>query len=361
MMDQINCEHKWDHKKGDSNINCVFCIYYQDPAKRATCRLCLRQACMSCLKQKSDMKRNSEAKIIYEENKVQSEKEVILEEKRNKYLNNISQEFLIPRLSFKTKQTLSYFTRDVKDIIWKKYAERHYKTFHDIQKYFMKLYQGKERHLGIIVNANTFPLLHLDDKLIVKPHQRFLILKADINLKYFRSIQRNIGDDISLQTIIDHGLVHDIYGTLEEILQSDLGIAIKEACKKLACIQGRYKIKFCSNPPKFTQPIRPACHDIYITKGSYKFPTIWNSDSWQNYEELFVKDTNHDNWRIFSEAKELEGNTKFASEYYMMYQNKIIKVFLREYYGRYSIIQREVGRLIKPSYGKECQLRKEYH
>ena len=45
----------------------------------------------------------------------------------------------------------------------------------------------------------------------------------------------------------------------------------------------------------------------------------------------------------------------------MMYQNKIIKVFLREYYGRYSIIQREVGKLIKPSYGKECQLRKEYH
>ena len=224
----------------------------------------------------------------------------------------------------------------------------------------MKLYQGKERHLGIIVNANIFPSLHLDDKLIIKPHKKFLILRADINLKYFRSIQRNTGDDISLQTIIDHGLVHDIYGTLEEILQSDLRIAIKEACKKLACIQGKYKIKFCSNPPKFTQPIRPACHDIYITKGSYKFPTTWTSDSWQNYEEIFIKDTNHDNWRIFSEAKELEGNTKFAPEYYMMYQNKIIKVFLREYYGRYSIIQREVGKLIKPSYGKECQLRKEY-
>jgi len=147
---------------------------------------------------------------------------------------------------------------------------------------------------------------------------------------------------------------------LKKFFQSDIGTAIKEACKTLACIQGRYKIKFCSNPPKFTQPIRPACHDIYITKGSYKFPTTWTSDSWQNYEELFVKDTNHDNWRIFSEAKELEGNTKFASEYYMMYQNKIIKVFLKEYYGRYSIIQREVGRLIKPSYGKECQLRKEY-
>jgi hypothetical protein len=31
MMDQIDCKHKWDHKKGDSNTRCVFCIYYQDP------------------------------------------------------------------------------------------------------------------------------------------------------------------------------------------------------------------------------------------------------------------------------------------------------------------------------------------
>jgi len=50
-------------------------------------------------------------------------------------------------------------------------------------------------------------------------------------------------------------------------------MAIKEAAKKLACVQGRYRIRFCSNPLKFTQPIRPASHDIYITKGSYKFPT----------------------------------------------------------------------------------------
>jgi hypothetical protein len=36
----------------------------------------------------------------------------------------------------------------------------------------MKIYQGKERHLGITVNANIFSLLHLDDKLIVKPHKK---------------------------------------------------------------------------------------------------------------------------------------------------------------------------------------------
>jgi hypothetical protein len=51
---------------------------------------------------------------------------------------------------------LSYFTWDIIDLIWKKYAERHYKTFHDIQNYFTKIYQGKERHIGIIVNANIF-------------------------------------------------------------------------------------------------------------------------------------------------------------------------------------------------------------
>ena len=64
---------------------------------------------MSCLKQQNDMKNELEAKIIYEENKVQSE-EVILEEKGNQYLNNTPQEFLIPRFGFKTKQILPYFT-----------------------------------------------------------------------------------------------------------------------------------------------------------------------------------------------------------------------------------------------------------
>lgn len=43
-----------------------------------------------------------------------------------------------------------------------------------------------------------------------------------------------------------------------------------------------------------------------------------------------------------------------------MYQNKITKIFLREYYRKNSIISQEVGRLLKPNYGMECQLRKEY-
>ena len=359
MMEQLDYKHDKNHKRGDINIRCVYCIYY--PRQRTMCSLCLKQACILCLEQQNKNNNGSKANTIYEVKKIELVQEAKLEErKKDKYLTNTPQEFLLPRISFKTDQVLSYFTQDIRDIIWNKYAERQYKTFQVIQNYFMKLYQGRERNLGIIVNTNIFPLLHLDDKLIVKPHQKFIILKADINLKYFRNIQRNIGDDITLQTIIDHGLIHDIYGTFEEILQSDLGKAIKEACKKLAYVQGTYKIKFYSNPPKFTHPIRPASHDIYITKGIYKYPAVWSSDTWQNYEELFAKNTNHDNWRIFSEAKEIEGSTKFDPEYYMMYQNKITKIFLREYYGKNSIIQREVGRLIKPHYGNECQLRKEY-
>ncbi|KAK8457958.1 hypothetical protein SEVIR_3G277250v4 [Setaria viridis] len=257
MMDQIIR----DHKRDDVNIRCVFCIYYQDPGKRATCSLCIKQACRSCLEQQSD---KNVVNTKYEENKISPKEDSSNDKRNNKYLVNTPHEFLIPRISFKTEQVLAYFTQDIIDLIWKKYAERQYKTFHDIQNYFMRLYQGIERNLGIIVTINTFPLLHLDDKLIVNPHHKFIILKADINLKYFTNIQRHTGEDIYLQTIIDHGLVRDIYGTLEEILQSDLGKAIKEACKRLACVQGKYKIKYFSNPPKFTLPLRPASHDIYI-------------------------------------------------------------------------------------------------
>jgi hypothetical protein len=56
MMDQIDCKHKEVYKKGDSNIRCVFCIHYQDPEDRATCSLCLRQACMLCLNPQKDRK-----------------------------------------------------------------------------------------------------------------------------------------------------------------------------------------------------------------------------------------------------------------------------------------------------------------
>ena len=115
------------------------------------------------------------------------------------------------------------------------------KTFQDIQNYFMNLYKGNKRHQGIAFNTHILPLLHLDDKLVIKSHHPYLILKADINLKYFRSIQRNNTQNISLRTIIDHGY-HTIYGTLEEIQHSYLGKTIKEACKRLSYMQGRYKI-----------------------------------------------------------------------------------------------------------------------
>ena len=271
-------------------------------------------------------------------------------------------EFLIPRLSFKTDQMLSCLGPDIISLIWKKYHERQMRLFQCLQNYFMDLYKGKEKHQGITIDTHTFPLLHLDDKLIIKPHHKYLILEAIINLKNFRNLQIHPIENLSLQTLIDQGLVHIIYGTLDEILHSNLGKAIKEACKKLSYLQGRYKIIFYSIPPKFTPPIRPATHDIYITKGCFTFSNTYmgSSELSQEYEEMFSKDTNHDNWRTFNEAKEVEGNVKFDPTYYMIYQNKIMKIFLREHHGSYGTITRGVGRLIKPDYGKDTCLRKEY-
>ena len=48
---------------------------------------------------------------------------------------------------------------------------------------------------------------------------------------------------------------------------------------------------------------------------------------------------------------------KFDPEYHMIYQNKIQRIFLREHHGNYGTI---IGRLIKPEYVRDSQLRKEY-
>ena len=66
MMDQIICEHKGGHKNKDFSIKCVYCIYYQDPKERATCTLCLRQACKACLEQKNNEKVENKIKLVEE-------------------------------------------------------------------------------------------------------------------------------------------------------------------------------------------------------------------------------------------------------------------------------------------------------
>jgi hypothetical protein len=75
---------------------------------------------MLCLNLQKDRKNEAAVNTKYEKNKL--EEEVNLEKEGNKHINNTPQEFLIPRLSFKTDQTLSYFTQDIIDLIWKKYA-----------------------------------------------------------------------------------------------------------------------------------------------------------------------------------------------------------------------------------------------
>jgi hypothetical protein len=53
MMNQVNCNHDWIRGKGDYNIKCIFCIYYPSQENRVTCSLCLKQACVECLKTKN--------------------------------------------------------------------------------------------------------------------------------------------------------------------------------------------------------------------------------------------------------------------------------------------------------------------
>jgi hypothetical protein len=53
MMNQVSCDHDWIRGKGDYNIKCIFCIYYPSQENRVTCSLCLKQACVECLKIKN--------------------------------------------------------------------------------------------------------------------------------------------------------------------------------------------------------------------------------------------------------------------------------------------------------------------
>jgi E3 ubiquitin-protein ligase DOA10 len=50
MVNQVSCNHDWIRGKGDYNIKCIFCIYYPSQENRVTCSLCLKQACIKCLK-----------------------------------------------------------------------------------------------------------------------------------------------------------------------------------------------------------------------------------------------------------------------------------------------------------------------
>ena len=136
-------------------------------------------------------------------------------------------ENLQPRLSFKTEQTLSCFGQDILDLVWQKFKERQMKIFLGLQDYFFDLVEGRERNPAIRVIIYMLPLLRLDNQAISDPSYRFLVLKAEINLQRFRNLPTYNHEEISLQTIIDHGLVNSIYATLDQILQSDLGSAVK--------------------------------------------------------------------------------------------------------------------------------------
>ena len=93
MMNQVSCNHDWIRGKGDYNIKCIFCIYYPSQENRVTCSLCLKQACVECLKTKNqnwrkEVELESDERIISHrvrtlENRL-NKLEIELEEFKNK-------------------------------------------------------------------------------------------------------------------------------------------------------------------------------------------------------------------------------------------------------------------------------------
>ena len=82
MMDQLNCEHDWVRGKGDYNIKCAFCIYYPSQDNRATCSICLKQACVECIKVNKQKWRKE---VEYEsDEKILSSRVRVLENRINK-------------------------------------------------------------------------------------------------------------------------------------------------------------------------------------------------------------------------------------------------------------------------------------
>ena len=267
-------------------------------------------------------------------------------------------ENLQPRLSFKTEQTLSCFGQDILDLIWQKFKERQMKIFLGLQDYFFDLLEGRERNPAIRVIIYMLPLLRLDDQAISDPSYRFLVLKAEINLQRFRNLPTYNHEEISLQTIIDHGLVNSIYATLDQILQSDLGNAVKDVCRRLG--HGRYRIIFSSIPPKFTPPFRPAIHYIYIMKGQFNFQEDGLSKLSDEEEEIYTTVANHENWRLFSEAAEIEEAITTDYEYQLVFQNKITRIFISKFYSQSYEYFKGAGRIIKPDFGNECSKKSYY-
>jgi hypothetical protein len=93
MMNQVSCNHDWIRGKGNYNIKYNFCIYYPSQENRVTCSLCLKQACIECLKSKNqnwrrEVEIESDDKILFHHvrtlENILNKLEVALEELKNK-------------------------------------------------------------------------------------------------------------------------------------------------------------------------------------------------------------------------------------------------------------------------------------
>lgn len=99
-------------------------------------------------------------------------------------------------------------------------------------------------------------------------------------------------------------------------------------------------------------------HNIYILKGCFNFLDKRRTDVLiEEQKELFFQNMNHDKWRWFKEAMKIEESIHLDTTYQMVFQNQIMKIWCGENNG---FLHKGVGRLIKPNYGKDTLIRKEY-
>jgi hypothetical protein len=81
-------------------------------------------------------------------------------------------------------------------------------------------------------------------------------------------------------------------------------------------------------------------------------------------EEMYTMIANHENWRLFSEAAEIEEAITIDYEYQLVFQNKITRIFISRYYNQSCEYFKGAGRIIKPDFTTEAWLsgiRKQSH
>lgn len=94
--------------------------------------------------------------------------------------------------------------------------------------------------------------------------------------------------------------------------------------------------------------------------GQFNFQEDGPSKLSDEEEEIYTTIANHENWRLFSEAAEIEEAITTDYEYQLVFQNKITRIFISKFYNQSYEYFKGAGRIIKPDFGNECSKKSYY-